>query len=67
MTDAHIPQDLERLMDEVFYQEEVSSAELRLSVEEVRQLACFFHICYEPMDHHIDPDGKRWYLVRLTE
>ncbi|WP_297236134.1 hypothetical protein [uncultured Flavonifractor sp.] len=67
MTDAYIPQDLERLMDEIFYQEERSSAELRLTVEEIRQLAYFSQICYEPMDNHIDPDGKRWYLVRLIE
>lgn len=60
-------EDLERLMDEVFYKEERYTAELRLAPEEVEQLSKFASVRCIPMNGHSDIDKKTWYLVQIIE
>lgn len=58
---------LDQLMEEVFYQEDRSHAELRLFPSEAEQLAQQYHVKYLPMDGSVCKDGKIWYDVWLTE
>ncbi|WP_143382952.1 hypothetical protein [Flavonifractor sp. An100] len=59
--------NLERLIFEVFEQEERQSAELRLTPEEAAQLVRRYGACCTPMDGAFCPDGKRWYRVWLPD
>lgn len=56
---------MEALVREVFAREERAQAELRLSREEVRWLEEELGAMCRALDAPPDPDGKRWYLVRM--
>lgn len=58
-------QNMERLIYEVFYREERSFAELRLTPDEAEKLTQHYNMRCVPMDDTVYSDGKRWYNVWL--
>lgn len=56
---------MEALVREVFAREERNDVELRLSREEARWLEEEKGAVCRALDASPDPDGKRWYLVRM--
>lgn len=55
---------LERLVYEVFVQEERCQAELRLTAAEADCLQTDFSAHCHPLSDQDDSAGKRWYLVQ---
>lgn len=60
-------EDLSQLIDEVFYQEDRYSAELRLLPTDAEELTKHYGATCVPMDNCICSDGKMWYQVSLQE
>jgi len=56
---------LEKLVFEVFVQEERCSAQLRLTAAQVETLQAEYSAHCQAMSTQDDLNGKRWYLVRL--
>lgn len=65
--DACKTENLDQLLDEVFYREDRYCAELRLYPDDAEKLVRQYQAQCRQMDGHMYPDGKMWYLVWLTE
>lgn len=57
---------IDQLVKEVFYFNEKTSVELRLSNEERMYLECKYHASCQSLGQLPDKDGKEWFLVTIT-
>lgn len=55
--------ELEQIVDEVFWEEERQTAELRLSPGDAEKLTRIYGAECMPMNDSTHTDGKRWYRV----